>query len=225
MRESNEMRGSLTVQMTDQQGTLVYATQHKNRIVTSGRTLVAQLFAGIGGGVPPAQVTHMGVGTDATPPNDIDGALKAERAPRRAISSVDYSEISEGSGPSEVKRVRARLTAVFDFGDANGAEPLREALAPLSDRIHAAFLYGSIAKGSDTARSDIDLMVIADDLAYAEIMLALHPVAERLGRPINPTVYARDELRSRLDAGNSFVGRVLQQPRQWLIGGEDDLAT
>ena len=96
------------------------------------------------------------------------------------------------------------------------AEPLREALAPL---------YGSIAKGSDTARSDIDLMVIADDLAYAEIMLALHPVAERLGRPINPTVYARDELRSRLDAGNSFVGRVLQQPRQWLIGGEDDLAT
>ncbi len=105
------------------------------------------------------------------------------------------------------------------------AEPLREALAPLSDRIHAAFLYGSIAKGSDTARSDIDLMVIADDLAYAEIMLALHPVAERLGRPINPTVYARDELRSRLDAGNSFVGRVLQQPRQWLIGGEDDLAT
>ena len=104
------------------------------------------------------------------------------------------------------------------------AEPLREALAPLSDRIHAAFLYGSIAKGSDTARSDIDLMVIADDLAYAEIMLALHPVAERLGRPINPTVYARDELRSRLDAGNSFVGRVLHQPRQWLIGGEDDLA-
>ena len=104
------------------------------------------------------------------------------------------------------------------------AEPLREALAPLSDRIHAAFLYGSIAKGSDTARSDIDLMVIADDLAYAEIMLALHPVAKRLGRPINPTVYARDELRSRLDAGNSFVGRVLQQPRQWLIGGEDDLA-
>ena len=104
------------------------------------------------------------------------------------------------------------------------AEPLREALAPLSDRIHAAFLYGSIAKGSDTARSDIDLMVIADDLAYAEIMLALHPVAERLGRQINPTVYARDELRSRLDAGNSFVGRVLQQPRQWLIGSEDDLA-
>ena len=40
---------------------------------------------------------------------------------------MDYSEISEGTGPDEVKRVRARLTAVFDFGDANGTEPLREA--------------------------------------------------------------------------------------------------
>lgn len=105
------------------------------------------------------------------------------------------------------------------------AEPVREALAPLTDRIQAAFLYGSIAKGNDTARSDIDLMVIADDLAYAELMLALHPVVERLGRQVNPTVYDRDELRSRLEAGNSFVTRVMAQPRQWLIGSDDDLAT
>lgn len=104
------------------------------------------------------------------------------------------------------------------------AKPLREALVPLAGRIHAAFLYGSVAKGTDTARSDIDLMVIADDLAYADVMLALHPVAERLGRQVNPTVYARDELRTRIEAGNSFITRVLQQPRQWLIGGEVDLA-
>jgi DNA-binding transcriptional ArsR family regulator len=99
------------------------------------------------------------------------------------------------------------------------AEPLREALVPLAGGIHAAFLYGSVAKGND-----IDLMVIADDLAYADVMLALHPVAERLGRQVNPTVYARDELRTRIEAGNSFITRVLQQPRQWLIGGEVDLA-
>jgi hypothetical protein len=127
LRESNEMRGALTMQVTDRQGLLVYEMRQKNRIVTSGRSLVAQLFAGVAGGVPPSQVTHMGVGTNATAPGDGDGALKAERAPRRAISSVDYSEISEGTGADEVKRVRARLTAVFDFGDANGTEPLREA--------------------------------------------------------------------------------------------------
>jgi hypothetical protein len=127
LKENNEMRGALTMQVTDRQGLLIYELQQKNRIVTSGRSLVAQLFAGVAGGVPPGQVTHMGVGTNATAPGDGDGALKAERAPRRAISSVDYSEISEGTGADEVKRVRARLTAVFDFGDANGTEPLREA--------------------------------------------------------------------------------------------------
>jgi hypothetical protein len=127
MRESNDMRGALTVQLTDRQGTLIHAAHYQNRIVTSGRTLVAQLFGGIAGGVPPSAVTHMAVGTDATAPSDADAALKAERAPRRPISAVDYSEIIEGTGGSEVKRVRARLTAVFDFGDANGAEPLREA--------------------------------------------------------------------------------------------------
>ncbi len=127
MRESIEMRGALTLQVSDRTGALLYKARYHNRIVTSGRTLVAQMFAGISGGVPPGSVTHMAVGTDATPPTDTDSALKAERAPRKLISSVDYSEITEGTGSSEIKRVRARLTAVFDFGDANGAGALREA--------------------------------------------------------------------------------------------------
>lgn len=127
MRESIEMRGALTVQVTDRSGVLVREERYGNRIVTGGRMLVAQMFGGVSGGVPPNQVTHMAVGTDATPPTDADDGLKAERAPRRPISEVDYSEITEGAGQDAVKRVRARLTAVFDFGDANGAAPLREA--------------------------------------------------------------------------------------------------
>ena len=104
------------------------------------------------------------------------------------------------------------------------ASPLREALAPLAARIGAAFVYGSVAKGQDTAASDIDLMLVSDDLSYAELMAALHPVIERLGRDICPTLYTRAELRQRIEGGNSFVNRVLQQPRLWLIGGEDELA-
>lgn len=127
MREQNNMRGALTLQLTDRAGQLVHQCHYQNRIVTSGRTLVAQLFAGQAGGAPPSQVTHMAVGTDSTPAADTDVALKAERAPRRPITNVDYSEISEGAGEDEVKRVRARLTAIFDFNDANGAEPLQEA--------------------------------------------------------------------------------------------------
>lgn len=105
------------------------------------------------------------------------------------------------------------------------ATPLREALEPLAQQLHAAFIYGSVAKGLDTAASDIDLLAISDDLSYADLMAALHPTIERLGRPINPTIYTRSGLTERIRAKNSFVTRVLAQPRLWLIGNDDALAT
>lgn len=104
------------------------------------------------------------------------------------------------------------------------AAPLREALAPLVEHVAVAFVYGSVAKGSDTAASDIDLMLVSDTLTYADVMAALHPLIERLGREIQPTLYTRAELRKRIAARNSFVTRVLAQPRLWVIGGEHDLA-
>ena len=104
------------------------------------------------------------------------------------------------------------------------AMPLRDALTPLADRLHAAFVFGSVAKGTDTASSDIDLMLVSDALTYADAMAALHPLMERLGREINPTLYTRAELRKRIAEGNSFVTRVLAQPRLWLIGNDDALA-
>lgn len=104
------------------------------------------------------------------------------------------------------------------------AMPLRDTLMPLADRLQAAFVYGSVAKGSDTASSDIDLMLVSDALTYADAMAALHPLMERLGREINPTLYTRAELRKRIAEGNSFVTRVLAQPRLWLIGNDDALA-
>ncbi len=103
------------------------------------------------------------------------------------------------------------------------ADPLRKALAPLAHDIRAAFVFGSHAKRSDTAASDIDLMLVSDNLAYPEVMAVLHPLIERLGREINPTIYTPAELRKRIVGRNSFITRVLQQPRLWLIGGEDDL--
>lgn len=105
------------------------------------------------------------------------------------------------------------------------ATPLRETLAPLAEHIVAAFVYGSVAKGADTAASDIDLMLVSDALTYADVMTALHPLIERMGREIHPTLYTRAELHKRIAAGNSFVTRVLAQPRLWIVGGEHDLAT
>ena len=103
------------------------------------------------------------------------------------------------------------------------AEPLGDALAPLAARIRAAFIYGSIAKREDTASSDIDLMLVSDDLAYSDLYAALEAVGNRLGRTVNPTIYTPQELARRVKRKDAFATRVLAQPKIWLIGGEDAL--
>lgn len=103
------------------------------------------------------------------------------------------------------------------------AAPLRAALAPLAERIHAAFVFGSVAKREDTAGSDIDLMLVSDDLGYADLYTALEEASGQLGRRVNPTIYSRSELAKRIDRGEAFATRVLAQPKIWLLGDEHAL--
>ncbi len=130
MEESLDMRGQLTLRLTDREGRVVHQQQRANRIVQSGRRLVAQLFSGVTSGTPPARVTHMAVGTDGTPPADDQTALLAQRAARKPFTEVVYADFDEPvpGGGAVVKRVRASVTAVFDFDEANDpTTPLREA--------------------------------------------------------------------------------------------------
>jgi predicted nucleotidyltransferase len=103
------------------------------------------------------------------------------------------------------------------------AEPLRDALSPLSAAIRAAFVYGSVAKERDRAQSDIDLLIISDSLTYGEVFGVLERVAGALGRQINPTVYTAAELSKRIAAKNAFVLRLLEEPKIWVIGSAHDL--
>lgn len=130
MNESMNMRGSLTLHITDREGRMLHEQRCHNRIVKTGRELVAKLFAGVAAGTPPTRVTHMAVGTNATASADNQTALLAERAPRKEIQAADvtYTEFDEPvPGGGTVRRVRASLKAVFDFNEANGPEALREA--------------------------------------------------------------------------------------------------
>lgn len=102
---------------------------------------------------------------------------------------------------------------------------LRLALVPFATGIHAAFVYGSLAKSEDTVGSDVDLMIISDTLTYADLYAAVDETAHRLGRTVNPTIYARSELARRITRRNAFIAKVLSQPKIWLIGEDDDLAT
>lgn len=105
------------------------------------------------------------------------------------------------------------------------AEPLREALTPVAPSIVAAFVYGSVAKRTDAANSDIDLMVISDLLRYPDLYAALESVRAVLGRPLNVTLLSRAEVESRQKDHDSFLTRVLEQPKIWLLGSADDFPT
>lgn len=103
-------------------------------------------------------------------------------------------------------------------------EPLRAALAPKAGEIHAAFVYGSVAKGTDKAGSDIDLMIISDELSYADLYKALQSAEVVLARAVNPNVMSRSEWRAKRAEAGSFATRIGGGPRLFVIGSDDDLA-
>lgn len=98
---------------------------------------------------------------------------------------------------------------------------LREALSGYADIICYAFIYGSIAKGTDTATSDIDVMVIAEGLSYSHLFEVLMKAEETLGRKVSPTVYTPKEFLRKKQSDNHFVTRVLSQPKIVLLGSEN----
>jgi len=102
------------------------------------------------------------------------------------------------------------------------ADVVRQALMPLYPQIQYAFVYGSIAKSKDTKSSDIDLMLVGQGLQYADVMELLLPLEESLQRPVNPTLYSVSDFAEKLDQKNSFLVRVMEQPKLIIKGVIDD---
>lgn len=168
--------------------------------------------------------------------------------PEQAIHSREIARVTGvpvGSAHRELKRMeRAGLISSARVGNqvryqANRACPifeelqsivrktsglgdvLREALASLTDRIEVAFVFGSVAKGDEGPKSDIDLMIIGE-VEFAEVVEALFPYYTRLGREVNPVVMSLTDFRKRLDEGHGFASRVMAGPKLVLMGALDE---
>jgi predicted nucleotidyltransferase len=100
---------------------------------------------------------------------------------------------------------------------------LQRALAPLSDRVRVAFVFGSAARGELRAASDVDLLVVGD-VAFQDLVVALVDVQVQLGREVNPTVYSRAEFRRKLTEHHHFLTALMKEPRLFVVGGDDELA-
>ena len=95
------------------------------------------------------------------------------------------------------------------------ADVLKGALFEEFAAIDLAFVYGSIAKGDEDADSDIDVMIVSDELTYSQVMSSLEPCERQLRRVIKPTIYTRQEFDERKGTKN-FLKRVMEQPKLWL---------
>lgn len=92
------------------------------------------------------------------------------------------------------------------------ADVIKQALGSLLDSIDLALIYGSVAKGLEHAGSDIDLLLVGEGLIYSEIMQALLPAEQQLGRTINPTVYSSNEFEKRRKDKHHFIDKITTQP-------------
>jgi predicted nucleotidyltransferase len=102
------------------------------------------------------------------------------------------------------------------------AEVLRDALLPLSGAIQLAFVYGSVASGTERQGSDIDLMVVGR-LSFEALVAAVYPCQAELGREINPNLFTPEEFGRKMKEANSFVAQVMEKPKLMVLGREDDI--
>ena len=99
---------------------------------------------------------------------------------------------------------------------------LATALEALDGKLEVVFVFGSMAKETETSQSDVDVMVIGD-VTFGEVVNALYDVQTIVGREINPKVMSRTEWQLKQDDGNSFVKELLTQPKIFIVGSEHDL--
>ena len=105
---------------------------------------------------------------------------------------------------------------------AGVVDVLRAALIPLQDHIRCAFVYGSMASGETSAASDIDIMLLCN-AEFGAVVRALAPAQTTLRREVNPVVMGVAEFNRKRREKSSFIANVLQSPKLWLIGEENDL--
>lgn len=134
---------------------------------------------------------------------------------RRVGNQVQFSANTEHPVFAEITALLRKTVGLADV--------LSDALAPLAARIRFAFVFGSIARGSERAGSDVDILVVGD-VDFASVVDALYGTQEALQREINPKVMSHDEWVLRRQEGSSFVTDLLAKPKIFLIGGDDDLS-
>lgn len=114
--------------------------------------------------------------------------------------------------------LRGLLTKTVGLRDV-----LVEALEPFNRQIRLAFVYGSVSRSEERSGSDIDLMIVGK-VGLRALSTALREAEAELGRPINPTLFTLEEFVRKVHGKHHFLTAVLDTPRLYVVGRENDLA-
>jgi len=131
---------------------------------------------------------------------------------RRDSNRVYYRAKTENPLYPEIRNLVLKTSGLADV--------LKSAL--VDKRIRVAFVFGSIARGDETATSDVDLMVVGQ-LGLRDLSRLLSGIQEKIGREVNPYVLKEEELRKRVRAKEHFVSSVLESPKIFIIGSHHEL--
>lgn len=102
------------------------------------------------------------------------------------------------------------------------ADILRQALAKYGKRIEVAFIYGSMARGEETSKSDVDLLIIGDT-TLKDLTPSLSRAEKELGRPVNATIFSGSEFSQKLRQKNHFLRSILATEKIFVLGTEHEL--
>jgi len=158
----------------------------------------------------------------------IDQAQSGSGAVRRELDRLTQSGLVTVRRIGAQKHYQANRSAPI-FEELRGivmktvalTDPLRDALRPLRKHVRLALVYGSVARGEDRADSDIDLLVVADDLPLERLFARLAPAEKKLGRKVNPTSYTSSEYVRRRKGANPFLHKILAGQHIVLMGDLD----
>jgi len=139
------------------------------------------------------------------------GLLKREKRGNQVLYSADRScPVFE-----EVASMLRKTSGMADV--------IRDALSPVADRILAACVFGSVARGAETSGSDVDVLIVGD-VSLGAVVDVFFPIQTRIGREINPKVFSQREWRAKVKAKDVFATEILRKPKMFLIGDRDELA-
>lgn len=102
-------------------------------------------------------------------------------------------------------------------------QPLKKSFGPYARDIRSAFVFGSVANGEDTAESDVDVMVVGDDLNFSDLYSAALDAELKLKRPVHPLIMSSADWHRRTSEEGSVLNKISRSPKLFFLGSENEL--